>query len=65
MNRITFLDLNIYKGSNFLSTKQLDVETHIKPTNKQAHIHACSHHPPGASKGVAVGEMKRYLRTNS
>ena len=61
MNRITFLDLNIYKGPNFLSTKKLDVETHIKPTNRQAH----SHHPPGASKGVAIGELKRYLRINS
>ena len=65
MNKITFLDLNIYKGPNFLSTKKLDIETHIKPTNKQAYIHARSHHPPGASKGVAIGEMKRYLRTNS
>ena len=65
LNRITFLDLNIYKGPNFLSTKKLDVETHIKPTNRQAYIHAHSHHPPGASKGVAIGELKRYFRTNS
>ena len=64
-NRITFLDVNIYKGPSFLSTNKLDVETHIKPTNKQAYIHAKSHHPPGASKGVAIGEMKRFLRTNS
>ena len=61
----SFLDLNIYKGPNFLSTKKLYVETHIKPTNRQAYIHAHSHHPPGASKGVAIGELKRYLRTNS
>ena len=64
-NRITFLDLDIYKGPNFSSTHRLDLETHIKPTNRQAYIHAHSHHPPGASKGVALGEMKRYLRTNS
>ena len=64
-NKITFLDVNIYKGPNFLSINRLDIETHIKPTNKQAYIHAKSHHPPGVSKGLAIGEMKRYLRTNS
>ena len=64
-NRITFLDLDIYKGPDFPTTHKLDLETHIKPTNRQAYIHAHSHHPPGASKGVALGEMKRFLRTNS
>jgi len=63
--KITFLDVNIYKGPNFLYTKKLDTETFIKPTNKQAYIHANSFHPPGASKSVAIGETKRFLRTNS
>ena len=34
--KITFLDVNIFKGPNFTNTKLLDVETHIKPTNRQA-----------------------------
>ena len=63
--RISYLDLNIYKGPNFLSSRKLDIQTHIKPTNCQAYIHVNSYHPPGVSKGVALGEMKRYLRTNS
>ena len=63
--RISYLDLNIYKGPNFLSSRKLDIETHIKPTNRQAYIHANSYHLPGVSKGVALGKMKRYLRTNS
>ena len=63
--RISYLDLNIYKGPNFLSSRKLDIETHIKPTNRQAYIHANSYHPPGVSKGVALGEMEIYLRTNS
>ena len=65
--RISYLDLNIYKGLNFLSSKKLDIETHIKPTttSRQAYIHANSYHPPGVSKGVALDEMKRYLHTNS
>ena len=59
------LVLNIYKGPNFLSSKKPDIETHIKPTNHQAYMHANSFHPPRVSKGVALGEMKRYLCTNS
>ena len=63
--KITFLDVNIYKGPNFYLTNKLDVQTYIKPTNRQAYVHASSYHPPGTGKGVAVGEIKRYLRTNS
>ena len=64
-DEITFLDVVMYKGPNFSITKTLDFKTFIKPTNKQAYIHAKSFHPPGVYKGVAIGEMKRYLRTNS
>ena len=64
-NKITFLDLDIYKGPHFLTSKKLDIQTHIKPSNRQAYVHSSSHHPPGVGKGVALGEMKRYLRTNS
>ena len=64
-NKITFLDVNIFKGHNFDTSNKLDVETHIKPTNRQAYVHADLFHPPGTSKGVTIGEMKRHLRTNS
>ena len=63
--KITFLNINIFKGPNFIHTRKLDIETYIKPTNKQAYVHASSYHPPGMSKRVAIGELKRYLRTNS
>jgi len=53
------------KRPNFHITNKLDVATHIKPTNKQAYVHAKSYHPPGTSKGIIKGEMKRFLRTNS
>ena len=46
-----------------LLNNYVDVETYIN--NKQAYIHASFHHPPGVSKGVAIGKMKRYLHTNS
>ena len=64
-NKITFLDVNIYKGPLFHISKRLDFQIFIKPMNRQAYVHASSYHPPGVSKGVAIGEMKRYLRTNS
>ena len=34
-NKITFLDVDIYKGPNFSTTNtfNVNVETHIKPTN--------------------------------
>ena len=64
-NKIKFLDIIIYTGPNFELTKKLDVEIYIKPTNHQAYIHANSYHPPGTSKGVAIGEMKCFVRTNS
>jgi len=62
---INYLDLLIHKGPDFLLTKILDVSTYIKPTNKQAYIHETSFHPPGTSKGIIIGEMKRFVRTNS
>ena len=63
--KINFLDINIYKSPRTIISKKLEVETYIKPTNRQAYIHAKSFHTPGVSKGVALGEMKRYLCTNS
>jgi len=62
---INYLDLKIHKGPDFLHKKILDISTYIKPTNKQTYIHATSFHPQGTSKGVIIGEMKRFVRTNS
>ena len=65
--KIAFLDVTVYKGPNFIATNKLGIETFIKPTNKKTYryIHAKSFHPPGVSKGLAIGEMKRFVRTNS
>jgi len=63
--KITFLDINIFKGTHFHTSLKLDTETYIKPTNHQLYVHADSYHPPGTGKSVVIGELKRYLRTNS
>ena len=57
---ITFLDINVH-----LNNIKLYFTTHIKSTNKQAYIHTCFFHPPGMGKGIAIGEAKRYARTNT
>ena len=62
---LTFLDITLYKGDRFDRNQILDVRTHIKPTNKQLHIHASSYHPPTTINAISKGEVNRYLRTNS
>jgi len=63
--KVTFLDVNIFKCPDFNTKGKLGIETYIKPTNPQLYLHVQSFHPPGSGKSVALGEMKRYLRTNS
>ena len=60
-----FLDTTIYKGTNFRTTHTLDIKTYTKPTNKQAYVHGSSFHPQGVTKGIAIGETYRFLRTNT
>ena len=62
---VTFLDVTIFKGPKFHNTEFLDFKTHIKETNSRAYVHASSYHPRGTHKGIIVGEIHRYFRTNS
>jgi len=62
-SEINFLDVTICKDLE--RRDKLQVRTFIKPTNKQLYIRNLSHHPPGATRGVAFGEAIRYLRTNT
>ena len=62
---LTFLDVTLYKGERFNQNHILDIQTHIKPTNKQLYVHATSYHPPTTINAISKGETNRYLRTNS
>ena len=65
---IVFLDVRVYKETTEhqdQDTPNLNVKTHIKPTNKQLYIRDDLYHPPGTGKGVTTGQAIRYLRTNS
>ena len=64
-SEIHFLDVTIYKGTNFQNKQILDTKTYTKPTNKQTYVHSSSFHPKGTGKSIALGEAHRILRTNS
>ena len=46
----------MFKGPRFEKTGNLDIKTHVKPTNKQLYVHAKSYHPKGCKKGIVTGE---------
>ena len=62
---INFLDVTLYKGTNFKDNQTLDIRTYTKPTNKQTYVHRSSFHPRGVAKSIAIGEALRFLRTNT
>ena len=62
---MTFLDITIYKGAQFYKNGHLDYRTYLKPTNALQYVHADSYHSPGTHKGIILGGIHRYLRTNS
>ena len=64
-NKIHFLDVTIYKGTNFQNKQTLDTKTYTKPTTKQTYVHSSSFHPKGTGKSIALGEAHRILHTNS
>ena len=59
---VTFLDLKIYKGSNFWNHGRLDTSLYIKDTNPQCFLHYSSCHPFTTFKTVLRGEIIRALR---
>ena len=42
--------MSIFLKDPILPTQLLEVETHIKPTNRQAFVHAKSYHPQALAK---------------
>lgn len=57
---INFLDLHIY----YLKGK-LEINTYFKGISKFAYIPPHSTHPRSVLKGMIIGELTRYYRTNS
>ena len=60
-----FLDLTIYKGTQFNTCNILDTKTYQKPLNLYQYLHYTSAHPPKVFKAIVRGECIRYIRTNT
>ncbi len=65
LEKVSFLDVDIFKGSRFNEQGILDFTTHFKSTNKFQYIHRDSCHPPGVFKGLIKGELQRYARNTN
>lgn len=57
-----YLDIVIYKGQRYQSTRRFDTKTFFKPTNKFLYLPSISNHPPAQKKGIIKGEAIRCLR---
>lgn len=62
---VSFLDLEIYKGSRFEQSGILDLRPHYKSSNSFQYLHRSSAHPPSTHRGVVKGELIRLLRASS
>ena len=63
--KVVYLDLEIFKGSQFKETGKLDIQTHFKTTNTFQYLHYSSCHPRSTFKGIIKGETIRFIRTNT
>lgn len=61
-NKITFLDLELYKGPRFQHTNKLDVRPHHKSTNSFQYLQYSSSHPKCTHTGIVKGELIWTLR---
>uniref|UniRef100_A0A1X7UGQ5 GIY-YIG domain-containing protein n=1 Tax=Amphimedon queenslandica TaxID=400682 RepID=A0A1X7UGQ5_AMPQE len=62
---VNFLDITIYKNSNFTATGKLSTSTYEKENNLFQYLHFESNHSISIYKGIIIGEAMRYVRTNS
>lgn len=60
-----FLDLHIFKGSQFMETGILDTSVHQKALNAYLYIPWSSWHPDRTKAAFITTELKRYVRNSS
>ena len=56
-----FLDLNIYKGNNFASSRKFDTTIYQKDANKYQYLPFTSYHSKPVFKAFITAELKRYI----
>ena len=62
---VDFLDLTIYKGPLFSYTNTLDTKTFQKSQNLYQYLHYTSCHQNAVYKSTIIGELVRYVKTNT
>ena len=62
---VDFLDLTIYKGPLFPYTNTLDTKTFQKSQNLYQYLHYTSCHQNAVYKSTIIGELVRYVKTNT
>lgn len=60
-----YLDIVVFKGSNYWKHRKFDTKVFFKPTNKFLYLPANSNHPNAQKKGIVKGEAIRCLRNTS
>lgn len=58
-NKIDFLDMTIFKGSN---NSKLDIKVHFKETDTHALLHKTSFHPQHTFRGLLKSQLLRFHR---
>ena len=63
LEKITFLDVEIFKGPRHNQENILDIKTHTKLIDTFQYLHRESLHPKSTFKGLIKGEILRYSLT--
>ena len=61
-NSVSFLDVTIFKGKQFLEKGRLDTKVFFKPTDTHELLHKKSYHPPHTFKGIIKSQILRFKR---
>ena len=61
-NKVSYLDINIFKGNRFASRRILDTSVFIKTCETFQYLPKSSCHPEACFTGFVKGEILRYLR---
>lgn len=61
-NKVSYLDIQIFKGNRFASSRILDTSVYTKSCETFQYLPKSSCHPQACFKGFVKGEILRYLR---
>lgn len=60
--QVNFLDITIFKGTEFIKTGILDTKVYFKTTDTHALLHKTSYHPKHTFSGIVKSQLLRFWR---